>query len=192
MKKIILIGAGGHSASCCDVIMLTKKFRIIGFISDDHKKNDNYMGFKILGKLKDLNKFKKITKNLHIAFGSIYNQKKRQEIYIKLKKQGYKFPVIISPISYISKYSSVEEGTMVFHDVSINANTKIGKNCIINTKSNIEHDCVIEDNCHISTSANVNGHVKIGKNSFIGSGSIIKENKIISENSFIKMGHKIK
>ena len=37
MKKIILIGAGGHE-SCLDVINLTKKFKILGFIDKDKKK----------------------------------------------------------------------------------------------------------------------------------------------------------
>ena len=38
MKKIILIGAGGHAESCLDVINLTKKFKILGFIDKDKKK----------------------------------------------------------------------------------------------------------------------------------------------------------
>ena len=32
MKKIILIGAGGHAESCLDVINLTKKFKILGLL----------------------------------------------------------------------------------------------------------------------------------------------------------------
>jgi len=31
-KKIILIGAGGHSTSCIDVIEKTKKFIIVGLV----------------------------------------------------------------------------------------------------------------------------------------------------------------
>ena len=32
---------------------------------------------------------------------------------------------------------------------TINANVKIGKNCIINTNANIEHDVIVGDFCHI-------------------------------------------
>ena len=31
MEKLIVIGSGGHAASCIDVIESTKKFKIIGF-----------------------------------------------------------------------------------------------------------------------------------------------------------------
>ena len=189
MKKIILIGAGGHSTSCVDVIESTKKFRILGFISDSHKKNQKFLGYKILGNLKDLSKIKFQTKNLHIGFGSIYNQKKRYQIFVKLKKLGYSFPKIISPIAYVSKNSMVGEGTIILHDVTINSKVSIGQNCIINTKANIEHDCIIRDNCHISTGAILNGNVYVDTNSFVGSGSVVKEGKKIKKNSFIKMGH---
>ena len=37
------------------------------------------------------------------------------------------------------------------------------KNCIINTSSVIEHDCVIEDNTHISPKSVLGGGVKVGK-----------------------------
>ena len=38
MKKIILIGAGGHCASCIDVIENEKKYEIIGLIDNIKKK----------------------------------------------------------------------------------------------------------------------------------------------------------
>ena len=62
------------------------------------------------------------------------------------------------------------------HGSVVNAGAKIGKNCIINNKALIEHDVVIEDNCHLSTGSTVNGGAIIKKNSFIGSCSVIKQN----------------
>jgi UDP-3-O-[3-hydroxymyristoyl] glucosamine N-acyltransferase len=42
---------------------------------------------------------------------------------------------IVSPIAYISKHSTIGEGTVIHHHALINANVKIGKNCIINSKA---------------------------------------------------------
>ena len=36
MKKIVLIGAGGHGVSCADVIEAENKYKIYGFV--DNKK----------------------------------------------------------------------------------------------------------------------------------------------------------
>ena len=60
------------------------------------------------------------------------------------------------------------------------------KNCIINTKSLIEHDCIIEDNCHISTASVINGGVTVKEDTFVGSNSVSKEH--IEINGFIKAG----
>ena len=67
------------------------------------------------------------------------------------------------------------EGTIILHGAIINANVKVGKNCIINSKALIEHDSIIGDNCHISTGTIINGGVKVGDGTFIGSGSITKQ-----------------
>ena len=37
MKEIILIGAGGHAKSCLDVLLLSKKFKVLGFIDKQKK-----------------------------------------------------------------------------------------------------------------------------------------------------------
>ena len=74
------------------------------------------------------------------------------------------------------------------HDALINASASIGKNCIINTKSLIEHDATIKDHCHISTGAIINGSVLVGEESFIGSGTITHHNTSITNNCVISAG----
>ena len=41
MKKIVIIGNGGHATSCCDVIELEKKFKILGFVAIAKSKKKN-------------------------------------------------------------------------------------------------------------------------------------------------------
>ena len=53
MKKIILIGSGGHAKSCVDVIEMEKKFKIVGFVDKNSKK---LLGYKKIGSDDDLKK----------------------------------------------------------------------------------------------------------------------------------------
>ncbi|GAB1465126.1 hypothetical protein MASR2M54_06260 [Aliarcobacter cryaerophilus] len=76
------------------------------------------------------------------------------------------------------------------HHALVNANTKIGKNCIINTKALIEHDAIIEDNCHISTASIINGGVIVKENSFVGSNATSKQYTEIA--GFVKAGSLVK
>ena len=183
MKKIILIGAGGHCASCIDVIEMQRKFKIVGLI--DNKKKNFLLNYKIVGSDKELKKFSKRIQYALITTGHIKNSKIRENLFKKISNYGFKFPAIISPLSYVSKHASIGEGTIVMHGAIINAGAKVGKNCIINNKTLIEHDVVVEDNCHLSTRSTVNGGVTIKKNSFIGSCSVIKQNIKIEKNCFV-------
>ena len=74
------------------------------------------------------------------------------------------------------------------HDVVINADAHIGRNCIINSKALIEHDAIISDHCHISTAAIINGGTQVRSGSFFGSNAVSKEYAITPKEAFIKAG----
>lgn len=186
MKKIILIGAGGQAKSCIDVIHLTKKYKIEGFI--DIKKKKKILNYKVLGNEQYLKKLNKKSYYLHVSLGFIKSPSKRVKIFSEFRKLNFKFPIIISPRSYISKNVKILDGTIIHHNTVINFGAKIGFNCIINTSAIIEHGAKIGNNCHISTRAVINGDVAVQDNTFIGSGSVIREGVKIGKNCFIGMG----
>ena len=186
MKKIILIGAGGQAKSCLDVILLTKKFKILGFI--DQNKKINILNYKDLGDEKYLKKLNNKSYYLHISLGFIKFPKKRIKIFNEFRKLNFKFPKIISPKAYVSKNAKILDGTIVHHNVVINFEAEIGSNNIINTSAIIEHGVKIGNNCHISTRTVINGDVVVQDNTFIGSGAVIREGVNIGRNCFIGMG----
>ena len=191
MKKIILIGAGGHSKSCIDVIESEKKYKIVCLVDKDIKNNKIY-NYPIVTEDIDHDLLLKKSKNILITVGHIKNGHIREKLFKKYKKLGFKFPIIISPESHVSKYAKINEGTIIMHHSIINSSSVIGSNCIINNKSLIEHDVVIGDHCHISTSAVINGNVKMGNNVFIGSNATIVNSVNIKSNSFVRANELIK
>ena len=185
-EKIILIGGGGHCRSCIDVIEQEGRFTIAGIVDVPEKKHDNVLGYPIIGSDADLSELIKSVPNVLITLGQIKSPARRVELFNMLKQMCALFPMIQSPLAYVSPHAQIAEGTIVMHHALINAGARIGRNCIINNKALIEHDVVIEDHCHISTGAVVNGGVTIGSGSFFGSGAVSKEYTSIPANSFIK------
>lgn len=192
MKNIILIGGGGHCKSVIDVVEQEKKYKISGILDKQEFLDNKILGYKVIGSDLDLESLVKKFKYALITVGHIKSANLRIRLFKLAKKAGFILPSIISPNSYVSKYSRIGEGTIVMHHAIINANTFIGDNCIVNSKALIEHDCSILNHCHISTNASINGGVKIGSKCFIGSNVITKDNIQIKENSFIKAGTLIK
>lgn len=183
-KKIIVFGAGGHAKSCIDVIENQNKYKIFGIIDKNKKKQ--LFNYKILGDEKILPEIRKKVQYAFIAIGHLKDNTIRLNILKLLEKYSFKLPIIISKKSYVSKRSNIGDGTIIMHNSLVNSSAKIGKNCIVNTGSIIEHDAIIDDNVHVSTNSTVNGSVYIGKNSFIGSGSVIRQNIILKENTIVR------
>tara|TARA_B110000208_G_scaffold40568_1_gene53733 strand:- start:6 stop:593 length:588 start_codon:yes stop_codon:yes gene_type:complete len=190
-KNIVLIGGGGHCISVIDIIENGTDFNILGVL-DSNVRENNILGYKILGDdnlIPDL-----VNENTYflITVGQIKNYTKRENIAKKLTESNAKLATVISPLAYVSKHAHIEQGTVIMNYAVVNAKSKIGKNCIINTMSNIEHGVSIGDFCHISTCAVINGDSEVGRGSFIGSnatisnGISVKENSIISAGKFIK------
>ncbi len=185
-EKIILIGGGGHCKSCIDVIEKEDNFDIAGIVDLPEKRRHKVLGYHIIGSDKDLGELISTYRNVLITLGHIKLPNRRIALFNDLVQMGAHFPVIQSPLAYVSSHAHVAAGTIVMHHALINAGASVGKNCIINTKALVEHDAVIEDHCHISTKAVVNGGVKMGRGSFLGSGAAAVENTTIPPNSFIK------
>lgn len=189
-NKIIIIGSGGHAASCINIIEKIKKYKIHGIV--DNKNEIKNLNYNLIGSDKDLSKIKNKIKFAFIGIGQIKSSKKRKKVFENLKNKNFILPKIISENSLVSKYSQIGEGTIIMNFAHININVKIGKNCIINTGSNLEHDVEVGDFVHISTGAIINGNTKIGSNTFIGSGSIINNNLKIGNNCIIASGKVVK
>ena len=75
--------------------------------------------------------------------------------------------------------------------VTINTQTKIGKHCIINTSSSIDHNNNFKNFSSCGPGVITGGNVNVGENSYIGIGATIKngikigKNTIIGGNSYV-------
>ncbi|MCD4756734.1 MAG: NeuD/PglB/VioB family sugar acetyltransferase [Arcobacteraceae bacterium] len=189
-EQIVLIGGGGHCRSVIDVLEQQNKYEIIGIVDKKELLGVDVLGYKIIACDDNLETIFETCKNAIITVGQIKTNEIRVELFNRLKKIGFHFPVIISPLAYVSKHSSISEGTIIMHQVLINSNVTIGKNCIINSKALIEHDVTVGDNCHISTASVLNGNVIVENDTFYGSNTTSKEG--ISIEGFIKAGSLVK
>ena len=189
--NIILIGAGGHCVSVIDVIEQENKYNIFGIL-DSKKNQDNVLGYPVLGGDELIPNLVNNNNYFLITVGQIKSYSIRQNIAKNLKINKAKLAIVVSPLAYVSKHASIQDGSIIMNGAIVNAKSKIGKHCIINTKSNIEHGAIIGDFCHISTCAVVNGDSAIGKGTFIGSNATVSNGITIEENSVISAGKFIK
>ena len=186
MKKILLLGGGGHCKSVIDVIEQEVKYEIAGIIDIKKLVGKKVLGYEIIGTEDDLKNLRKEFSYALVTVGQVKSNEARVRLFKLLKSLDFKIPTIISPLAYVSKHASVDEGSVIMHHALVNADAKVGKNCIINSKALCEHDSIVEDNCHISTGTVINGGAIVKENSFVGSLAMVVQYTTVD--GFVKAG----
>lgn len=175
-ERLHLIGAGGH---CKVIIELAHELghEIKGIYESDKNK----IGQEILGyTIKDQSHLKDI--NLRVlAVGS-------NSIRKKLNNLNHRYAALIHPKSMVSKSVTVGEGSVIFKSATVQSSTVIGRHVIINTGSKIDHDCKIQDYCHVAPGVTICGDVTIKESNFIGAASTIVPQITIEEENMVAAG----
>jgi sugar O-acyltransferase (sialic acid O-acetyltransferase NeuD family) len=187
-KKLILIGGGGHCKACIDVIEQSGNFEISGILDQESLIGQSVLGYPILGSDTNIPKYIELGYCFLITVGQIKSAEIRENIFKYLGDCKADMATIVSPLAYVSKYAEVGQGTIVMHNVIINAGARIGRNGILNTGCNIEHDALIGDHVHVSTLAAINGNCEVGDGVFIGSNATISSQVKILKNTIIGAG----
>ena len=169
--KLIIIGASGHGKVVADIAIKMNKWQSIAFLDDDESIKTS-MGLEVIGKTADAFTYKDEA-DFFVAIGSNATREKIQE---KLIERGLNVICLIHPSAVIGTDVEIGIGTAVMAGVVINSSSRIGKGCIINTSSSLDHDNVIEDYIHISPGVRAAGTVSISKGTWLGIGSVVSNN----------------
>jgi len=195
-KDIVIFGSGDHSKIVFFELSKYREYNILGFVDNYYRskqpviffKNQNYYN---LGNIKlffsKIKKKYKTTKfNIYgiIGVGLNYNRKKIRNEVEEIDK-NFKWEKLISKNSILNGKVNIGEGTLIMSGVVINNNTKIGKHCIINSSSSIDHDNSFKDFSSCGPGVVTGGGVKVGENSYLGIGCVIKNNIKIGKNTVI-------
>ncbi len=191
-NKLVLIGGGGHCKSVLDAALKMDMFSDIVITDPAIPVGTKVLSSEVVGNDDCLENLRQNGyEYAFITVGSVRVNPLRETIAAKVAAFGFKFPVIVDPSAIVSTATVIGEGSFIGKNVTINADVKIGRHCIINTGSIIEHECNIQDFAHVSVGSILCGEVSVGRNSFIGAGSTViqclrvGDNVVIGANSTV-------
>ena len=98
------------------------------------------------------------------------------------------FVTAIHPKATIAKDVSVGEGTVIMAGVTINPCCLIGRFCILNTNSSLDHDSVMEDFSSLVPRVTAGGNCRIGGYSAVSIGTVLIHGIHIGEHTVIGAG----
>lgn len=181
-KPVAIVGYSGHAYVIIDILLSSG--RLVTHYCDNEPKEFNpyhleYLGKEtdVIGRLKEFDFFACVAHNgirekIHTNLGNILGN-----------------PInAIHPSAVISSSVKMGDGVMIAANATINPLANLGRGVICNTSSSIDHECTIEDFCHIAPGVVLCGSVHVGKGTFIGANSVVRQGIKIGKDVTIGAG----
>ena len=189
IRKVVLVGGGGHAKVVLDTVRLQGAFEVVGLVDAQLPSGKIVEGVPVLGGDEILQSiFRQGVKLAFVAVGSAQGSSARELIFKKIDEIGFGFPNFVHPSSQVASSVSLGSGILVAAGSVLQSGVQIEDHAIINTYSSIDHDCRLGRFVHIAPGAVLSGGVQVGEGAHIGTGSVVIENISIGERTLIGAG----
>ena len=191
---VIVIGAGGHGSVVLDTLMyMGATVQGVTDVNASSNPQANILGVPIIGNDDEVLKLAPATVSLVLGVGIGAGDLRqglaiRREIFERFIKAGYRFSELIHPSAIVAGNVHLDAGVEIMAGAVVQTGTKIGANCIINTRATVDHDCHIGAHCHIAPGTVLGGGVVVGEAAHIGIGAVVVPNINIGDGAVIAAG----
>ena len=188
MKRIVIVGAGGHGKVVAGVVRAGDAFEVAAFVDEQaiQRDGDLYLGVRVVAGADALERTRALGIGYAlVAFGDC---KGRLGCCERLRANGFEIVSAIHPRAVVAPDVSLGAGTVVVAGAVINTDARIGEAVIVNTCASVDHDCVLEDGVHLEPGAHLAGNVHVGRATTIGIGASVTKGRRIGAHAHIGAG----
>lgn len=192
MERLVIAGAAGHARVVSDAAQASGRYELVGYLDRESGVTDPRMDAPVIGsdhQLSDLIIRYRIDAVV-VAIGDNHLRCRVAALIGQLCPE-LRFGTVIHPQASLARDVEVGEGTVIMSGVVVNSGSRIGRHCLLNTQSSLDHDGVMEDgaslapgstlggNCHLESlvaiglGANLIHGIRIGQHTVIGAGSTV-------------------
>lgn len=189
MKRLLIIGAGGHGRSVAEAILAEGKFRISGFLDDIYPGTTRVWDFPILGKMTQFGHWCEVADFAVVAIG---NNALRQRIFGELTVAGFKLATVIHPRAVVSPTATIGDGSVIMAGAIIGAEACLGKGVVVNCAAVVDHHCRVDDFGHLGVTAAMSGGSVLGASAWMQAGAILGYAVEIEAGRVLMSGESIK
>jgi len=188
-NKIIIFGTGEFAQEIFQYIEKFSKLKVVAFTIHKEFIKEKKLYEKPIIPFEEIeNNYSPNEVSMIICIGFSKMNKKRERVFLEVKKKNYKLENFIHPSNYVWDELEIGENCIILENNVIRPHVKIGNNVIIENNNVISHHCIIKDNCYITSQAIVAGHVTIESNCFLGINCTIRNRIKIEKESLIGAG----
>ena len=184
-----MIGASGHARSVLEVVHAEGKYHVVGLIDSFQEVGTERFGYKLLGGEVDIPSIfsERQCSGVVIAIGDNYQ---RGAMYERIVSNipDLHMPICVHPSAVIASDVVIGEGSVVMPGAVAVSGSSIGRGCILNTQSSLDHDSEMLDWSSLGPGAVTGGRVRIGERSSIGLGANVIQGATVGNDTVVGAG----
>lgn len=189
MSNIVLVGSRGHAKVIIDIVEREGKYRIAGLIDAFRNVGERTLDYPVLGSEADLPRL--VTEyELTGAIVAIGDNMARSIVALKVAEYVPQVPFVstVHPRATIGRDVVVEAGTVMMAGAVVNPGSRVGRFCILNTNSSLDHDSVMGEFSSLAPAAVTGGNCQIGRFAAISIGAVLRHGITVGEHSIVGAG----
>ncbi|WP_068774099.1 acetyltransferase [Paenibacillus sp. FJAT-26967] len=187
MRRLILIGDGGHAKVVRDVALSEHRYELTAVLDDRYEEAGRGEDGLLRGPVKLARHMLREDDGMDV-FVAIGSNTIRRKVAEALQAAPERFALLIHPRAVVSTEARLAPGTVVMPGAVINAGASIGAHGIVNTCAIVEHDCVVGGYAHLSPGSALAGGVTVHEGAHVGIGAAVIQGLTIGAWSLLGAG----
>ena len=184
MKRLLIVGAGGHGRCCLDIAREHNTYHEISFL-DDNAAGKCINDALVIGRIESLSEYTAEYQDVFVAIG---NNALRKALIAEAEALGYNMVSLISLQAVVSDFARIGKGSVIFPGTVVEANANLGEGCIVAANATINHDAIIHEYSLVNSNTVIRPNTDIGELSSIGSRCVITFGKTVEAGSVVSDG----
>ena len=173
MRRLLIVGAGGHGRSVAEAVLAAGEFELAGFVDGAAPGLTSVWNFAVLGTTADLGRYRGQADHAIVAIG---NNAVRENLCISLLAAGFELPTIVHPRAIVSPRAVIGQGCTIMAGAVVGTEAKLGCGVIVNCGAVVDHNAQVHDYAHLGANAAIAGGSELGRGAWMQAGSVLGYN----------------
>ncbi len=170
MRRLLIVGAGGHGRSVAEAVLAAGEFEVVGFVDDAAPGLTSVWNFAVLGTTADLRRY---LVHADYAIVAVGNNAIRESLCNSLLAAGFELATIVHPRAIVSPRAVIGHGCSIMAGAVVGTEARLGCGVIINCGAVVDHDAQVHDYGHLAVNAAMAGGSELGRGAWMQVGSAL-------------------
>ncbi|MBB1603849.1 acetyltransferase [Variovorax sp. UMC13] len=170
MKRLLIIGAGGHGRTVAEAVLLGQEYELTAFLDDAPDGVQLLGGIPVWGGTSELASCRGQVDAVVVAIG---RNALRETLHAYVAAVGFPLATVVHPRAIVSPSALIGPGCAVMAGAVIGTQACLAEGAIANCGAVVDHDCLVEAFGHLGVGACMSGGSALGRGAWLQAGAVL-------------------